>query len=218
MRKVKEARQKLPTEIERKIDGLAPPSQPILTPSAVAEPNTSAQTKRTAALRSCLKKTVASPPLLSATHSTVALQDPFIDVRSPRKDRNLRRVYNVAHMYTPTEPLPLVATLDTAIPVCPATPQQKLRSDGDLQSTVLTPCTKGNILKESHQTRQNGKHIPFDQINASLGYKSSALPKHLALAKDAWSQATSPARPLKRAPYFPGAGQDGVKAIDNRRC
>lgn len=216
MRKVQEARQKLAKDYEHKGDEPVAPLPPFHARSPVAD---AAEVKSsvTVALRSCLKKPVATQALACPAQSTVDLRDPLEHVRSPRKNRDLRRAHKVAHMYTPTETLPLIATLASVIPMCPATPQQKLRSDGDLQSTLLSPCTKGNIPNMSPHTRHHGKHMPLDPISATLGSKPSIMPIHLALPKRALSQATSPARPHKRAQYFPGAGQETVK-IDNRRC
>jgi hypothetical protein len=216
MRKVQEARQKLAKDYERKGDQPVPPLPSFYARFPVAE---AAQVKGsvTVALRSCLKKPVAAQALACPGLSTVDLRDSLEDVRSPRKNRDLRRFHKVAHIYTPTETLPLTATLASAVTMCPATPQQKLRSDGDLQTTVLIPCTKGNIPNMSPEARKHGKYMPVNQIVTTLGSKSSTMPNHLALPKRALSQATSPARPFKRAQYFPGAGQDTVK-IDNRRC
>lgn len=211
MRKVQEARRKLAAEVG-KSDVPAPPKAVIASnisqqqPKCVVNPGASAQLKA-APLRSCLKKAVAPPALSDVIQPSLTLDDPFLDVRSPRKDRSLRNVHKVAHIYTPVEPLPLDVTLGTASPLCPATPQQKLRSDGYLQTTVLSPCTNFNIPSAFHQARMQKTHIPVDQTKALLGPHFSSMLDQSTLAKDATWLTESPTKTLTRRLNFFDTGK-----------
>jgi hypothetical protein len=211
VRKVQEARKKLAAEIHGKGDipvSLSPaPSLQLVSgqSSRPTEPMISAP-KSAVPLRSCLKKPAMTPPLPRALEATIAPEDPFIDVRSPRKDRNIRRVNKVANMYTPTELQPLVATLDPAIQMCPATPQQKPRSDGDLHIAVLTPCTNTNVPSVLGQARWEGTYTQPDVSKAILG-KQLHMPVELAASTDAAWLSSSPVKQFARRPAFRNAGK-----------
>lgn len=82
----------------------------VISPCGTVEPMIPAQ-KSAALLPFRSKKATATPPLPVALEAAIAPEDPFIDVKSPRNDRNIRVIHKVAHTSTPIEPQPLVTTL-----------------------------------------------------------------------------------------------------------
>lgn len=211
-RKVREARRKLAAEVHGKGDIPAPPSPARASQSVSAqtpcpaEPMISTQ-KSAAPLRSCLKRPAATPPLPSALETAIAREDPFIDVRSPRKDRNIRRVPKVPHLYTPTEPQPLLVTLDCTTSMCSAAPQQKPRSDGDLHTTLLTPYTNTNVPSVFGQALPEETHIQPDISKARLGSKRLRMPVELIHSTpEAWLS-SSPVKQFTRRPAFRNFGK-----------
>jgi hypothetical protein len=205
-RKVREARQALGIVAERKITPLPRRAQLARAPAVVS--NTSnLGTGSAAPLRSCLKKTSAAPPMPAVVKPQTTDEDVFLDIRSPRKGRDLRPVRNEPHMYAPTVPSPLAVPTDNAVVRCAATPQPKPRSDGELQSTVPTPCTKTNLPIMFGQPGANGIHEPANAFKLGPGHKPSKMAVQCGLTQDAAWMAASPGKQYTRRPAFLDAGR-----------
>jgi hypothetical protein len=171
-------------------------------------PNTSKLGAGSAApLRSCLKKTTAAPSVPVVAKPQAMDEDVFLDIRSPRKGRDLRPIRNIPHMYAPNIPSPLVVPTDIVVATCPATPQPKPRSDGELHFTVPTLCTRTNIPIMFGQPRVNGIHELANASKLGPGHNLSKIPVQCGLIQDAAWLAASPGKQFTRRPAFLDAGR-----------